>query len=155
MTLPNLVIQDLNRALGDDRRLHRRYPIELDCECKLQGTKWVGRGTTLNISSGGVALETDQGLSIHSRVEVSIHWPYMLDDRCPLRLRIIGRVVRIDGKSSAVRTEHYEFRTTGRGSGAIIQCPLVRVRRKKLPERHSVSLFLGSLDAEDVLARAM
>jgi hypothetical protein len=99
-----------------DQRLNRRYPIALEVEYKLlrKGrVERLGLGRSLNISSGGVLFEANEPLPAGSSVEVMMHWPFLLEGVCPLKLVIYGSVVRSDSKGVAVRTKHHEFRTAG------------------------------------------
>ena len=99
-----------------ERRLHRRYPISLKVQYKLlkrQRVLRTGDGISSNISSGGIAFEADTLLPSGSLIEVSVNWPLALDHSCPLQLKILGHVVRSGAKESAVKTDRYEFRTTG------------------------------------------
>ena len=77
-----------------ERRQRRRYPIFARSEYILAGNRV--QATTLDISSGGVFLKTDQLLPVGKRIQVFINWPVLLDQRCPLRLVITGRVLRSD-----------------------------------------------------------
>lgn len=101
-----------------DQRANGRYPIALGVQYKLlRGDRVVsvGCGKTLNISSGGVLLETDQPLPSSGVVELAIQWPFLLRDVCSLKLVMRGRIVRRDyhSKATAVRAESHEFRTAG------------------------------------------
>lgn len=101
-----------------DQRANGRYPIALEVQYKLlRGDRVVsvGCGKTLNISSGGVLLETDQPLPQSGVVELAIQWPFLLRDVCSLKLVMRGRIVRRDyhSKATAVRAESHEFRTAG------------------------------------------
>ena len=101
-----------------DQRANGRYPIELNVQYKvLRGDRVdrVGCGKTLNISSGGVLLETDQALPPNSMVELAIQWPFLLREVCSLKLVMRGRIVRRDQHThaTAVRAESHEFRTAG------------------------------------------
>jgi hypothetical protein len=98
----------------DDRRSHRRYPIVLEVECKVLNKHQVvelGSGVTLNISSTGVLFELNDTLRSTGAIELTLHWPFLLDGVRPLRLVIKGRVIRNhgDGKRIAVSIKHYEF----------------------------------------------
>jgi hypothetical protein len=98
----------------DDRRSHRRYPIVLEVEYKVVKRHRVvelGSGFTLNISSSGVLIELSDTLRSTGAVEVTLHWPFLLDGICPLRLVIKGRVIRNHGRGKriAVSIKHYEF----------------------------------------------
>ena len=99
-----------------DQRSNRRYPIALDIEYKLlrKGrVERLGSGRTLNVSSGGVLFEAKDPLPAGSSIEILMHWPFLLEGVCPLKLVIHGSVVRSDGKGVAVRSKHHEFRTAG------------------------------------------
>jgi len=99
-----------------DQRVSRRYPISLQVEYKLfrKGrVEHFGLGKTLNVSSGGVLFEANESLPTGSVVEILMHWPFMLEGVCPLKLVIHGSIVRSDSKGVAVRTKHHEFRTAG------------------------------------------
>jgi len=49
-------------------------------------------------------------------VELSMTWPVLLNDSCPMKLMIYGCVVRSNERWAAVAIERYEFRTQGRGA---------------------------------------
>jgi hypothetical protein len=75
----------------------------------------------LDISSGGVFLKTHQILPVGKRIQVFINWPVLLDQRCPLRLVITGKVLRSDEAGAAVRKLRYDFKirpSAQRGSPA-------------------------------------
>ena len=98
----------------DDRRSHRRYPIVLEVEYKVLKRHQVverGSGFTLNISSTGVLFEANDTLRSTGAVELTLHWPFLLDGVCPLRLVTKGSVIRNHGHSKriAVSINHYEF----------------------------------------------
>jgi hypothetical protein len=99
-----------------DQRLNRRYPIALEMEYKLlrKGrVERLGLGKTLNVSSGGVLFEANDRLPAGSSIELLMHWPFLLEGVCPLKLVIHGSVVRSDIHGVAVRTKQHEFRTAG------------------------------------------
>jgi hypothetical protein len=47
-------------------------------------------------------------------IEVSIAWPALLENRCPLQLVGFGRVLRSSERTTASTLEQYEFRTMAR-----------------------------------------
>ncbi|MBF8285289.1 MAG: type IV pilus assembly PilZ, partial [Anaerolineales bacterium] len=61
-------------------------------------------------SSGGVLFSSDQVLSVGTKVELAIDWPFLLQRTCALRLVVMGRVLRSDPSGTAIQTERYEFR---------------------------------------------
>lgn len=99
-----------------ERRTSYRYPIELDLWYKVLktgGDSRQGQGKTFDISSGGVSFAAGAKLPPDSEVELSIHWPYLLEHTCPLKLVVVGHVVRSEGERNAIRTDRYEFRLRG------------------------------------------
>ena len=100
-----------------ERRMKRRFTIEQDVRYKMlygQRIAETGVGKTSNISSGGVWFTTESMLTTGMPVEVSMNWPVLLNDSCPMKLMIYGCVVRSNEKGAAVAIERYEFRTQGR-----------------------------------------
>ena len=100
-----------------ERRLKRRFHIEQEVKYKMlygQRIAETGTGKTLNISSSGVWFTTESMLTTGMPVEISMNWPVLLNDSCPMKLMIYGCVVRSNEKGAAVAIERYEFRTQGR-----------------------------------------
>ena len=105
-----------NRASERERRTKRRFQIEQEVRYKMlygQRIAETGTGRTTNISSGGVWFSTENMLTSGMPVELSMNWPVLLNDSCPMKLMIYGCVVRSNGKGAAVAIERYEFRTQG------------------------------------------
>ena len=95
-----------------DRRLQRRYPIELDLEFRIvDGDKvvYAGVGKTENLSSGGILFHAAEPVLGGSQVELSVRWPAVLGDTPFLELRIFGRLVRNDPRGIAMRMSRYHF----------------------------------------------
>jgi len=102
--------------ISEDRRAKRRYPINLPVQYKIVKNYLVigtGSGNSLDLSSGGIAFTTSEPLKIGSYLELSVSWPVLLNQSCPLKLVASGRVVRSDQRSTAIRMDRYEFRTQG------------------------------------------
>lgn len=100
-----------------ERRTKRRFQIEQDIKYKMlygQRIAETGVGRTMNISSGGVWFTTETMLTSGMPIELSMTWPVLLNDSCPMKLMIYGCVVRSNDKGAAVAIERYEFRTQGR-----------------------------------------
>jgi c-di-GMP-binding flagellar brake protein YcgR len=99
-----------------ERRTKRRFQIDQEVRYKMlygQRIAETGVGRTLNISSGGVWFTTENMLTSGMPVELSMNWPVLLNDSCPMKLMIYGCVVRSNEKGAAVAIERYEFRTQG------------------------------------------
>jgi hypothetical protein len=104
------------KILIADRRAAQRYPIGLDLLYLIRLGKQdmqPGVAHTHDISSSGVSFHAGRLLPAGASIELSLNWPYLLQNSCPLQLIIQGRVVRSDEHATAVQTMHYEFRTRG------------------------------------------
>jgi hypothetical protein len=100
-----------------ERRIKRRFHIEQEVRYKMlygQRIAETGSGKTTNISSGGVWFSTETMLTSGMPIELSLTWPVLLNDSCPMKLMIYGCVVRSNEKGAAVAIERYEFRTQGK-----------------------------------------
>jgi hypothetical protein len=100
----------------DDRRGKRRFRINQEVRYRLlygHRIAETGIGRTLNMSSSGVWITTQTVLTPGLPVELSITWPALLNDVCPMKLMIFGCVVRSTEQGTAVNIERYEFRTQG------------------------------------------
>jgi hypothetical protein len=100
---------------------HMRKWFEIDQEVKyrtLYGKVLVeGTGRTVDMSSGGVWLTTEDSSPLTSgmQVELAIHWPVLLNYTCPMKLMIYGYVVRSHRYGTLVAFERYELRTRSVG----------------------------------------
>jgi hypothetical protein len=115
-TMSASVRRRLQLALGD-RRLSRRYPIaaELEyCAVGRDGLQFRGTGRSINLSTGGILFQSEQGLTPNMRIELTIAWPARLNDAVDLNLCVSGRVARSDGAFHAVRIREHEFCLRGR-----------------------------------------
>jgi len=114
-----------------ERRIKRRFHIEQEVKYKMlygQRIAETGAGKTVNISSGGVWFTTENTLTPGMPVELSMNWPVLLNDSCPMKLMIYGCVIRTNDRGAAVAIERYEFRTQGtRNFQATVQ-PLMEYR---------------------------
>jgi hypothetical protein len=106
-----------NETKPTERRTKHRFPIHREFRYKLLEEKTMvaaGGGETLDIGSGGVGLFVDQQLPMGAFIELSISWPVLLGETCPMRLIAFGRVVRSNGRMAACTIDKYEFRTQAR-----------------------------------------
>jgi hypothetical protein len=100
-----------------ERRAKKRFVMEREIRYRvLEQDKIiaVGSGKTLNLSSNGVAFVSDKELPTGTFIEVSIAWPALLENRCPLQLIGFGRILRSESRTIACTLEQYEFRTLAR-----------------------------------------
>ncbi len=116
MTKKRILTEQSVTEISQDRRSKRRYPIELPVQYKIMKNYLVmgtGSGNSLDFSSGGIAFTSSTPLKIGSYLELSVSWPVLLNQSCPLKLVASGRVVRSDQNCTAIRLDRYEFRTSG------------------------------------------
>jgi len=101
-----------------ERRVGNWFPIEQDVRYKILYGRDITEtrpGKTWKISSAAVWFTTETILSVGLPVELSMCWPVLLNDSCPLKLVIYGCVLGSTDKGAAVGIERYEFRTQGSG----------------------------------------
>ena len=91
-----------------ERRKTTRFPLTGQAQYSVAGSQ--GHAPIRDISSGGVFLKTDRILRIGQSIRVLMDWPVLLEDRCPLRLVIDGKVLRSDQSGTAVKLTKYDFR---------------------------------------------
>jgi hypothetical protein len=100
-----------------ERRAKIRFAVTRELRYKLlEHDKIIatGHGETIDIGSGGIAFRTDTLHTAGDYIELSISWPALLDDTCPMRLVVYGRVVRRSASMVASTVEKWEFRTGSR-----------------------------------------
>lgn len=99
-----------------ERRTKRRFHIDQEVRYKMlygQRIAETGSGRTVNVSSSGVWFTTESMLTTGMPVEISMNWPVLLNETCPMKLMIYGCIVRSNERAAAVAIERYEFRTQG------------------------------------------
>jgi hypothetical protein len=102
-----------------ERRSKKRFSIEREVRYKLLNGQHIantGMGRTLDMSSTGVQFTTQDPLPVGTLIEVAISWPALLNDNCPMKLVVFGRVVRSEKGNVSVTIEKYEFRTSGKSA---------------------------------------
>lgn len=103
-----------------------RYPCRLCVSWRTldpplrRGESMIG---TLNISSKGLLFSTTEQFERGSILEVTLDWPVRLNQQVPLKLVIVGHVLRSADGCTAVRINHYEFRTRGQGLVNVQEMP--------------------------------
>jgi hypothetical protein len=78
------------------------------CGANISGvtrTKWIG--------SKEIAFSAGEDLQADMRADISIAWPFLLEDRVRLQLSIEGIVTRIEDGIAVARISTYYFRTRG------------------------------------------
>jgi hypothetical protein len=104
-------------SIVSDRRGKSRFKIRRELRYKLLREGEVieaGTGFTVDIGSGGVAFRSGRAFRVGEYVELSISWPVLLAESCPMQLSVLGKVLRSDGQRSVCSVDKYEFRTQAR-----------------------------------------
>ena len=96
-----------------ERRSKVRFPLQLPVSYRTleRESTCSGEGWVVNMNRGGVLVSSQQEISVGTRMELSIEWPSPLYGRVPLRFVTVGKVVRCDASSFAVKLVRYQFRT--------------------------------------------
>jgi hypothetical protein len=100
-----------------ERRSKARFPFQREARYKLLEENTivaVGMCETLDMSSSGVAFNGRQQLKEGAFIELSISWPVLLDENCPMRLIVFGRIRRSAENKTVCTIDKYEFRTQAR-----------------------------------------
>jgi hypothetical protein len=94
-----------------ERRIKKRFPISLPLTYITLGRNpFSGRGHTVNLSSSGLLISTDEPYW-GRKAEISIEWPVLLHGTVGLQFKVIAILVRTDGRRSAFEMESHKFRT--------------------------------------------
>lgn len=97
-----------------EKRTNLRFPIERDCRFRLIAPNRrlpEVPAKTLNLSSKGMLLSVDRSVPVGAALEVVVHWPVQISERCRLKMVARTRVLRSTATQAAVEIESYEFRT--------------------------------------------
>jgi hypothetical protein len=101
--------------LEENRRV-ARYSLELTLRFKISHRRKIvvsGTGRTVDMSSSGLLVVTDQYLEPGMQVELSIDWPVRLHGETALQLVVFGMVVRVAGSQAGIRMKRCDFHTRG------------------------------------------
>jgi hypothetical protein len=101
-----------------DRRSDRRYAYEMELRFSYthRGLTYFGLGVTVDLSRGAVRFVADNPPPPGVDVELSIAWPYLLQNVCPLELIVRGTTSETTARGTILAMDHYEFRTCGQRS---------------------------------------
>lgn len=104
------------RSPKHERRAGCRYPVVLDLSYQGAEEKreFKGTGKTVDISSSGILFVGEHTLTEGAGVELTLRWPFLLDNSIPLQLKVSAKVKRIDGTRAAVEIVSHEFRIAAR-----------------------------------------
>lgn len=91
----------------------KRYAIQRPLEYRLRGLagRALGRGRTVNISRRGLLFETEDELSVGSKIECVVQMGPAMDDGPSVSLHVHGVTVRTQRGTVAVAIKKYRLRT--------------------------------------------
>lgn len=91
------------------------YPVRMEVRYKTQDrVPCVGAGEAVQMSSRELVFRSDQPLKPGTRLELSLAWPALLNNRVFLQLVLSGEVLWSHGSTMSVTIWKYHFRTRGR-----------------------------------------
>jgi c-di-GMP-binding flagellar brake protein YcgR len=109
----------MNPGNKPNRRKHCRYALQVEVKYAItvKGQAPVnGSGRTLDMSAGGLLLQTTKDLPLGANIEISIPWFGIYHNEERVRLVASGQVVRTERDQSAIRLTGHEFRIYHRRS---------------------------------------
>jgi hypothetical protein len=107
-----LIAQKFAEGAGE-RRAHRRLWASVDLQIAVTSGAYAGRrspGRTVNLSSGGVLVQSALPLLPGSEVELCVDWPGGNGSSPGYAFYAIGRTVRRQGETAAIRILRFDCR---------------------------------------------
>ena len=96
-----------------ERRSCERFPIRMNVRCRLlrkrQEATSEASGCVVDISSTGILFGPGSRHPRGAAVALSIDWPVLYDEAFPIRLSVMGSVVRSDHRGTAVKILRHGF----------------------------------------------
>jgi len=91
------LVYSSHSAAVEERRSAWRYQLKLALNYRIRdkgASQQIGHGETCDISSQSLRFTADAPLPAKSLIELSIDWPARRDEVAPLRLTVIGTILR-------------------------------------------------------------
>jgi hypothetical protein len=110
----NAALEQANAAL--ERRSKSRFPLRLGVRYRSLsgGPSLIGEGRTVNMSSRGLLIASDEKVNTGARLQLIVDWPSLLHGITPLQLIVSCRVTRCLPEEFAVELDQYQFKTKKR-----------------------------------------
>jgi hypothetical protein len=67
--------------------------------------KQIGRGHTIDMSSGGIAFATESLLPANAEITLHVTWPVRLEGDLPVELHAVGRLARTEAMKAALQLD--------------------------------------------------
>ena len=101
------------RAFGEERRVSERFPIRMNFSYRLSSKGQVSAldasGCVVDISSTGILFRPRLSHPRDAVMVLSINWPARRDKALPIRLSVLGMVVRSDNRGTAIKILRHGF----------------------------------------------
>jgi hypothetical protein len=101
------------RAFGKERRVGERFPIQMNFSYRLPSKGQVSAldasGCVVDISSTGILFRPRLSHPRDAVMVLSINWPARRDKALPIRLSVLGMVVRSDNRGTAIKILRHGF----------------------------------------------
>ena len=121
------------RPVAADRRSRTRFSPDLAFTYRtLERRSRSGAGRVMNISSSGVLAACHDPLTVGTKVELTMEWPARLNGWIPLRLVMIGSIVRCEVSCFAV--EASQLRLEPKRQSVVTDAP-VRICETRAADR--------------------
>lgn len=105
--------QESQTFRGKNRRIANRYPVRTAMHYRTSGgtlgSAWKN-GHTLDMSAGGLLIDTPEAVPVGSTMEVVLDWPGLYHGKPMVHLFLIGSVMRNDSRGTALRVLAHQFR---------------------------------------------
>ena len=98
----------------NDRRQYARYDLRLPVHYRVAEKGQmprIGSGTTIDMSTSGIAFRCRRALPQGAHIELSVEWPSNIAAKQLVDLQITGFVVRSDNGKTGVRVTSHKFKT--------------------------------------------
>jgi hypothetical protein len=116
MELDNRILSFELHWLTAERRAAQRFPLKRPLVFRLRSRQSAGpdhQGESVDMSSTGLLFTTSHPLRPGERLRIAMSWPAQLEMRWPMKMVLVGEVVRCHNGMAAVKIGQYEFKTTG------------------------------------------
>jgi hypothetical protein len=149
-TIGEVLSSGVCRPIFKEKRKSSRFPVQQDLQYRAidhWDGKLTGVGLTLDMSGSGIRFSIQEPIPLDRIVEVSVDWPVRLGGTCPLKMVVVGRVVRSEANWAALSILQYEFRTKGSGLGQRAALPQSGADANRLRKRTPRHLTARARDA--------
>ena len=127
------IVSEVGVARMTERRAKKRFPVVAPARYRLWDRKSeeIGTGQTVNVSSSGMLIRTNQILSLGERIEVAVDL-LAFERSVDVELTVFGHVVRLEPDSAAIEFERYDLTRPSEHVRGSHSCRFVPGRRSPI-----------------------